>query len=127
MSDNLRAMNNQLLPCPFCGGDAHLAWYNYGKEQVVVECENPYCLSAVCGAKTPEEAIIRWNNRTKDNHLKSCPFCGGKAEIEHFDNGECEMYQIRCKNPNCQAETPSYDNAEDVTNVWNKRNNEEGA
>lgn len=127
MADNLRVMNNQLLPCPFCGGDAHLAWYNYGEEHVVVECENFNCLSAVCGAKTPEEAVKRWNSRMKENNLKRCPFCGGVARLEHFDNGECEMYQVKCKNPQCQAETPTYNESEDVISIWNNRNNQEGA
>ena len=64
MSD-LRTLSRQLLPCPFCGGDAHLAWYNNGDKQIVAECENPRCMSAVCGSETAEEAVARWNNRVK--------------------------------------------------------------
>lgn len=126
MADNLQAFNSQLMPCPFCGNDAHLAWYKFTTEQVVAECENPFCLTAVCGARTPEEAIARWNNRAKETYLKACPFCGSGAELEHFDNGECEMYQVKCKNPLCQAETPSYDKAEDVKKIWNTRDRERG-
>lgn len=129
MSDtecNLRAKNQMLLPCPFCGGNAHLAWYNVSEKQIVAECENPFCLSAVCGAKTAEEAIMRWNRRAAASELKACPFCGGRGELEHFNNGECEMYEVRCKNPHCHAETSMSSKAEDVIKIWNKRMKEEG-
>ena len=123
---DLRALSHELLPCPFCGGDAHLAWYSYGGGQIVAECENSYCLSAICGSKTPEEAIARWNNRAKNNGLKPCPFCGSLAVLDKFDNGECDMYQVVCSNPKCQAETVSSNNAEDVITIWNRRINEKG-
>ena len=125
MSD-LRTLSRQLLPCPFCGGDAHLAWYNNGDKQIVAECENPRCMSAVCGSETAEEAVARWNNRVKSNGLKACPFCGSDAELEKFNNGESDEYIVQCQNPNCQAETTYSDHAENVINIWNKRSDEEG-
>ena len=125
MSD-LRALSRQLQPCPFCGGDAHLAWYNDGDKQIVAECDNPCCMSAVCDSETPEEAVARWNNRVKTNGLKRCPFCGNGAELEKFSNGESDMYIVQCQNPNCQAETTYSDEAEDVIAIWNRRINEEG-
>lgn len=123
---DLRALSNELLPCPFCGGDAHLAVYARVKEQIVAECENLHCLSAVCGSITPEEAKARWNNRAKNNGLKPCPFCGSIAVLDKFYNGECDIYQVICSNPKCGAETISSNNPEDVKTIWNRRNNEEG-
>ena len=124
--NSLRTMSGLLLPCPFCGGDAHLAWYNNGDKQIVAECENPHCMSAVCGSETPEEAVARWNNRVKTDGLKRCPFCGSGAKLEKFNNGECDEYIVQCQNPHCQAETTCSDEAEDVIAIWNRRNNEKG-
>ena len=126
MMSDLRALSRQLLPCPFCGGDAHLAWYNASNKQIVAECENPRCMSAVCGSESPEEAVALWNNRVKTNRLKPCPFCGGQAELTKFYNGECDKYIVQCQNPNCQAETTCSDEAEDVVAIWNRRLNEKG-
>ncbi len=123
---DLQALSHELLPCPFCGGDAHLAWYSYGARQILAECENPYCLSAVCGSITAEEAVSRWNNRAKNNGLKPCPFCGSYAILEKFNNGECDMYTVQCSNPKCQAETITSNKAEDVIAIWNRRSNTEG-
>ncbi len=123
---SLRMMSRMLLPCPFCRGDAHLAWYNNSDKQIVAECGNPHCMSAVCGSETAEEAVKRWNKRVKIPQLKECPFCGWRAELEHFYNGECEMYEVRCQNPQCEAETTISNKAEDVMNIWNMRNNEKG-
>ncbi len=124
---NIRELSLELLPCPFCGGDAHLASYGYEGIQIVAECENLHCGSAVCGAKTPEEAIARWNNRGRNNSLKPCPFCGSAVILDKYDNGECDMYQVLCSNPKCQAETISSNKAEDVITIWNRRVNEEGS
>ncbi len=124
---NLRELSNELLPCPFCGGDAHLAWYYHTEEQTAVECKNLHCLSTVYGSKTVEEAIARWNNRAKSNGLKTCPFCGSAGILDKYDNGECDMYQVVCSNPKCKAETISSNKAEDVITIWNRRVNEEGS
>ena len=123
---DLRTLSNELLPCPFCGGDAHLAVYAKAKEQIVAECENLHCLNAVCGSITPEEAIARWNNRAKNNSMKPCHFCGSVAVLDKFDNGECDMYQVVCSNPKCGAETISSNEAEDVIIIWNRRSDEKG-
>ena len=123
---NLRELRLELLPCPFCGGDALLVWERCPEEQIVAECENLHCLSAVRSSKTAEEAIARWNNRAKSNGLKPCPFCGSIAVLDKFDNGKCDMYQVVCSNPKCEAETISSNKPEDVITIWNRRINEEG-
>ncbi|MBR1437390.1 MAG: Lar family restriction alleviation protein [Synergistaceae bacterium] len=119
---DVRRINKELLPCPFCGDRASLAWYNNSEEHVVVECENLFCGSAVCGAKTPEEAKQRWNNRVSLSELKPCPFCGHNAHLEHFAGEECEMFQVKCGNPQCQAETVLSAYATEVRATWNNRN-----
>lgn len=124
---NLRALSRQLQPCPFCGGDAHLVWYNNGYKQIVAECENPRCMSAVCGSETPKEAVAQWNKRVKSNGLKPCPFCGSSAILEKFNNVKCDVYMVHCQNSKCQAETKYSTQAEGVIAIWNKRVNTEGA
>lgn len=55
-----RAMNEELKPCPFCGGKAEISLLlsNYG-----VACTS--CMGAIFPAKeqTREEAIKAWNRR----------------------------------------------------------------
>ena len=58
--------------------------------------------------------------------LKPCPFCGSVAVLDKFDNGECDMYQVVCSNPKCEAETISSNKPEEVITIWNRRINEEG-
>ena len=102
-----------------------MAWYNITVETIVAECDN--CGSATVGAKTAEKAIKRWNRRKHDNRgLKPCPFCGSPAKLDKFDNGECEMYEVRCQNAQCKAETTTSNKAEDVIDAWNRRNDEKG-
>jgi Lar family restriction alleviation protein len=64
-------MNNELKPCPFCGGEARLRPERLGIEKEWrVECE---CWNS-CGAATSflgkTEAIAAWNRRTPANEAE---------------------------------------------------------
>ena len=52
--------------------------------------------------------------------LKSCPFCGGEAEIQY---GACDynVYQAVCKEQNCHAMSGWSDTPEEAAEAWNKR------
>jgi Lar family restriction alleviation protein len=69
----LRGMENELKPCPFCGGEAEhkmYFWGNHTKTHKPIWCYYIFC--AECGAmtdnifKTEEEAITAWNRRVKE-------------------------------------------------------------
>lgn len=119
------ALNHELLPCPFCGGKACLARYiSDDGEEIAAECENIECLMSVHGALTPEEAVKRWNRRVDITGLKACPFCGSEAEIvkhEAEDESEVDMYEVKCRNPQCCAETVTSSDIKDVIPIWDRR------
>ena len=73
----------ELLPCPFCGGEAELAnpygigWY--------VRCKRPGCAMMGYDNETEAEAIAAWNSRAEqtcrnaDDHKTTwfiCSECG---------------------------------------------------
>ena len=138
--DNLPELSRQLLPCPHCGGTAHLANYIGGmhgsyaerralkdKAEVVVECR---CGIAIWGATTPQEAIKRWNMRAEDTPaLKACPFCGSPANLVKgvpMWFGNDELYSVRCTNPKCRAEMIGSETAEQAIAMWNNHLLQEG-
>lgn len=51
--------NKELLPCPFCGGEAELVSTFFGR---FIRCK--MCRSMVKANDTNEEAINAWNTRT---------------------------------------------------------------
>jgi len=76
-----------LLPCPFCGGSAHLS---RADETVNVRCDgwNPgECLGAGPNCYTEAEAVAGWNRRAAPVATRSidmvlyCPACG----TQHID------------------------------------------
>lgn len=50
----------ELLPCPFCGGDAMTRNFG-GNGTKFVSCDQCYCDGAI--GRTKEEAIENWNTR----------------------------------------------------------------
>lgn len=57
---------NDLLPCPFCGGEAHVE--RIGKSgYFYVSCNTPYCCD-FGKADTEADAIAAWNTR----HERTC-------------------------------------------------------
>ena len=55
-----------------------------------------------------------------NDYLKTCPFCGGKAEVNHVSLGGYETgYDVRC--PDCGCGTDYCEEKQDAVNAWNKR------
>lgn len=54
--------------------------------------------------------------------FKPCPFCGGEAELEYFEDsfGENKVH-IFCKNWECVASTKPFDREQPAISAWNKR------
>ena len=62
-------MDNELLPCPFCGGEAMPTLTAAGG----IEWGHVECVERDCGAVGPTppttaEAIAAWNRRTPEKH-----------------------------------------------------------
>ena len=66
----------ELLPCPFCGGEAVSGISNYEPEEIVIECRDCNCSTPSC--EKGSLAISFWNTRLNygNNLLK-------EKEIEH--------------------------------------------
>ena len=54
------------------------------------------------------------------NELKPCPFCGGKAEHEIFDDGFLVWCRVECK-PCGVTLTVPYVVGEEAIEAWNRR------
>lgn len=56
-----------------------------------------------------------------EQKLKPCPFCGGKAKIFHYEQGDYynEAFSVYCDN--CGASLEDYDFEEQAIEHWNKR------
>lgn len=54
-----------------------------------------------------------------ENDIKSCPFCGGKANI-FIDNGAYKKYSVFCSNNNC-CRTPNFSYRYLAIKLWNRR------
>lgn len=73
----------ELMPCPFCGGEAHVIDENALFEGIafVVGCDTPECHANVtCGRMydSPEKAVENWNKRAVNRV---------KAYVNHGDHG----------------------------------------
>lgn len=53
----------ELLPCPFCGGEAESQFIPSFRNSHFVRCK--ICLSSVRGYDTKDKAIAAWNRRAK--------------------------------------------------------------
>ena len=83
-----------LLPCPFCGGEAHMSLSSDGYG---VECWNRRCIDMQMEQiPTEAEAIAAWNTRHVetcelsvcgwDNDTIQCMACGAYWEHQQFDS-----------------------------------------
>lgn len=52
------------------------------------------------------------------NELKPCPFCGGEAEFEIYED-DISLFNVVCKR--CRAESAMFVEKEKATEAWNRR------
>ena len=68
---------DKLLPCPFCGGEAHMVRWASGMKYCRVECKNTdSCDCHGIQFRTEEESIAAWNRRAQPEN-KPCADCAG--------------------------------------------------
>lgn len=74
-------LTRELLPCPFCGGEATFCDDDsYGSASVFCNnalCEIPHLSGAIAEA---DELIAQWNRRAAEPAQPDIPLCGGHAE-----------------------------------------------
>ena len=67
-----------LLPCPFCGGEA----VNRGDGLPMIYCDGEECMGPQTTAGTTQDAIVQWNTRattyTEICMSEKCPRGTGK-------------------------------------------------
>lgn len=117
-------MTNELKPCPFCGGEAHVVegMYSSYQEGYAVRCRHcaltlgasgrlGECYEWSCCYETEAEAIEAWNTRAErtchevlvDKHWRGCSECSYKWEFM-YGIGKCERPNY-C--PDCGARVVS--------------------
>jgi len=92
---------SELLPCPFCGGEARIFALQIGKGWRVV-CSKPFCAQGPNG-DTEAEATAAWNAR----HERTCHLInlGGLAgSVPLFMCKKCESLFYG----NARGEAPNY-------------------
>ena len=90
-------MTDELKPCPFCGGEAHISASSDGYG---VECWNRRCIDMQMDElPTEAEAIDAWNTRaertcrdTGGYLMFRCSECGCSVEVDDFDSGEPNIF-----------------------------------
>lgn len=55
---------NEVLACPFCGGESHVIYNDLGNKEYIARCRNVFsCGSRGSSWLTKPEAIKAWNAR----------------------------------------------------------------
>ena len=107
----------QLLPCPFCGGEAEVIDLGNPNDDSYVHCTNRKCEVQQIARYTDAEAITAWNtrHRSADSELVealellakfvsgTCPSCKGWGEVAYMG----EMVACRCRGQ--YLPTPSHE------------------
>ena len=118
------ALEVELKPCPFCGGEAVLTTEEncLGNWWFRVCCSQ--CLFEQHIYNSQLEAISDWNKRVEDYlQLKPCPFCGSRVDLIscHESKGVRDIY-IRC--PSCGEQRHLfYETDKEAIDAWNRRVN----
>ncbi len=58
---------NEMKPCPFCGGKPELYLY-YDRKSLLIECDE--CGARIFGYRSIDEIIEAWNKRTKQKSIR---------------------------------------------------------
>lgn len=113
-------MENKLLPCPFCGGEAKLWSHHYEEEDLTlwqVRCNRDllgkkcYMNDSFVTFGTEEEAIESWNRRVERTCVMEKVFLYDDECVEGIECSECgwsdvhdheDLMPERC--PKCHAE-----------------------
>ena len=95
-------MSEELLPCPFCGGEAEVWSHHYEEKDItlwLVRCkERPYEAERACYASdsfisfyTKAEAIEAWNTRAERT-------CKAEQDYDAMDDGipDCRIWKCSC-------------------------------
>jgi Lar family restriction alleviation protein len=86
----------ELLPCPFCGGEAELNDLGDPQDDSFVSCTRPKCEVQQIARFTPEAAIAAWNTRpTPDNGLREAlePFAELCDNFVGEDEDDQDLYR----------------------------------
>ena len=115
---------DNLKPCPFCGREVATVEKTRldGEGRYYVYC--PSCEARGSDAWCASVAIDRWNDvwNNKDislPELKSCPFCGGKANA--FICGS--IFGVECES--CGTSSDGFDTKQEAVEAWNRRADDE--
>lgn len=88
----------ELLPCPFCGGEADVHYFAHDDSECTVMCSNPNCRASVsarsCGSMTTAYNRARklWNRRAERTCLAKPYEVDG--ETGFYDCIECECGEV---------------------------------
>lgn len=83
----------ELLPCPFCGGEAHTYRTMEVERRYVSICSKPFCVS-VGPFDTEAEAINAWNSRAErtcraelneERNAITCSECGSTMLLKGWE------------------------------------------
>ena len=111
-----------LKRCPCCGRPAKTEHIELEEEDyLIVRCTNCGVQTRPCS--THEECAEAWNARkvalTRSGaKVHSCPFCGGKAEVDYCDDAT-DIFVVKCAK--CGARTGGTTNVQAAVKVWNRR------
>lgn len=87
----------ELLPCPFCGGEADVHYFAHDDSECTVMCSNPNCRASVsarsCGSMTTAYNRARklWNRRAE----RTCNVESSHVEQEIGDYSYLEV-ELSC-------------------------------
>lgn len=118
-------MNNELKPCPFCGGKAKLLKFSSpDKNMFIFTVQCTQCTKTIAHPFTAKkEAIKTWNSiksRPKEELLvfKACPICNHAPLVKHTKiDKDREIYMVSC--PKCFDDTCFVGDALQVNALWN--------
>lgn len=94
-------MSEELKPCPFCGGKAHLV---IGDEFCHIRCHQCGATGALADAIRESDAIAAWNRRARaeqaererDEAREAAHYANGTAELamKHRDTAEARVKEL---------------------------------